>query len=68
MRFGRFSLDEALGAAATVAVEVGNDATHGTRVTLRVSGEKPGSAEDNDARIAATMKAYSHYYVIERAA
>ena len=39
-----------------------------TRVTLRVSGEKAGSAADNDARIAATMKAYSHHYVIERAA
>ena len=57
-------LGEALQGDALVEVEVGHDATHGTRVTIKISGEKSGTRPAIEKRIAAVMKAYSHHYVI----
>jgi fatty-acyl-CoA synthase len=57
-------LGDALGGDAKVDVDVANDATHGTRVTIKVSGEKAGTRAGIEARIAAVMKAYNHHYVI----
>ena len=58
-------LGEELGGDAKAAVTVGNDATHGTKVTIKLSGEKSGTRAALEQRIAAVMKAYSHHYVVE---
>lgn len=57
-------LGEALGDDAHVAIEVSNDATHGTRVTIGVSGEKPGTRPAIEKRIGEVMKAYNHHFVL----
>ena len=57
-------LRDALNGDAGVEVEVGHDATHGTRVTISISGEKAGTRPAIEKRIAEVMKAYSHHYVI----
>ncbi|MCC6474501.1 MAG: acyl-CoA synthetase [Burkholderiales bacterium] len=57
-------LAAALGARAQLAVEVGPDATHGTRVTVAVSGMAAGCRLDIERRIAGVMKGYSYHYVL----
>ncbi len=67
-------LADALGSDARVNVEVGHDATHGTRVTIslasekaggeKAGGENAGSRPGIEKRIAEVMKAYSHHYVV----
>ncbi|MFM9971144.1 MAG: acyl-CoA synthetase [Burkholderiales bacterium] len=57
-------LGDALGNDASVAIEVGNDATHGTRVTIGISGEKPGTRPLIEKRVADLMKTYSHHFVV----
>ncbi len=58
-------LGEELGGDAKAAVTVGNDATHGTKVTIKLSGEKSGTRAALEQRIVTVMKAYSHHYVVE---
>jgi fatty-acyl-CoA synthase len=54
-------LGEALG-EKLAGVEVSPDATHGTRVTVKIKGSMGAEIE---AKVQGVMKAYSHHYVIE---